>query len=1056
MYTCSHPKETQRLNRRLKAMLLGLALACVQCTGGSGGGSGGSFEVVEFSATLQSPRIYLNDPIEIVFSEDVDPRTVFSGIYIYPSSGAGSRRAFGEYTVKGNRVTFTPQLPTNPALDDGGFLPDTEYTVCVPRPHDACSVYIQNSPGVRSMSGRGLNGTRTEHFLTVKVGGSSDAFRPERAPRRPEVVRATVADAVGVEQVLNPVVNLASGQAWQAGILSTLRAVPPTTMVPGTPTEVPSYRYVSSLLVETVTSPFDPAMDVASRDPLTVVLSGPNRTMVENEFRNRGGVLTLRDGSSPPVEASWAIDTNTSDEIVTLKGSGPDFDRIGFRTPPFTAEVSQGITRSVAPGDALQATEVRITFSEALNPFSVSLDNFALYRVTDGPGGLRYDPVPPASTLKGASRQAVTHEILNGRSTVTLRPLAGFPRSSPGEPATIVVFMRTLQEENSVDPARKNRGIRDLNEYPLAYPRRTGWIRTLDDGNDPVTVGYIHPLPYTGAGTPPENIQMAWAFQTRGDLEGLDAIVEDFDDDTHVSRTCRTTASWTRSGRAGLHSTFGYGGNGSDGDKTVTGAVTLDSDTRTPGPDGTVVWNFQRLIVTAQGVLTLKGKYPIRINAMRGMLFEGIVDASGMGGVSGPPGKASTAGRIPGGRGGPGGGAGADANTSPVLGALPQELRGGPGYPRAATCMDLNRSDNRLVGLESNCGGGFGGNRGTPSGVVLRDGCSGNGGGHETDGSPTDYNCGNIQMYGREYGLKWVVTTGTGSVGYLTGAAAGGAGGNAAISTGNPSPADDIVGGSGGGGGGGVEFQCAGSLEVNGSAALLARGGSGAAGFSTVVSASTVRGGWGGGGAGGSLWLSATSIMVEGGVTLDATGGIGNPNPSRPGWDGSGGLGYIIVRDRGGSPGIQSGATITPAAVSQRSLFDPPLNGKSEAYSAWYDPGVADPDWRFDASDPQTGLAMPGKDLEWLNEPVQGQTVTILFQGARHKDGGPDPDPTTWYPPGNTVENPCKNWETDLSKIRKQGDLRHLRFRILFDIGERDKGVSAPNEVAIGKIVIRY
>ena len=116
MYTCSNPKKPRRLNRWFRTMLiLGLALVCIQCTGGSGGGSGGSFEVLDFSATLQSPRVYLNDSIEIVFSEDVDPRTVFSGIYIYPSSGAGSRRAFGNYTVKGNRVIFTPPRRWFPA-----------------------------------------------------------------------------------------------------------------------------------------------------------------------------------------------------------------------------------------------------------------------------------------------------------------------------------------------------------------------------------------------------------------------------------------------------------------------------------------------------------------------------------------------------------------------------------------------------------------------------------------------------------------------------------------------------------------------------------------------------------------------------------------------------------------------------------------------------------------------------------------------------------------------------------------------------------------------------
>ena len=52
------------------ALLFALAGFFGQCSGGGGGG-GGAFDVLGFSTTLQSPRVYLNDPIEIVFNQPV-------------------------------------------------------------------------------------------------------------------------------------------------------------------------------------------------------------------------------------------------------------------------------------------------------------------------------------------------------------------------------------------------------------------------------------------------------------------------------------------------------------------------------------------------------------------------------------------------------------------------------------------------------------------------------------------------------------------------------------------------------------------------------------------------------------------------------------------------------------------------------------------------------------------------------------------------------------------------------------------------------------------------
>jgi len=263
------------------------------------------------------------------------------------------------------------------------------------------------------------------------------------------------------------------------------------------------------------------------------------------------------------------------------------------------------------------------------------------------------------------------------------------------------------------------------------------------------------------------------------------------------------------------------------------------------------------------------------------------------------------------------------------------------------------------------------------------------------------------------------------------------------------------VAGSGGGGGGGVEFVSAGSLDVKASASIRAVGGNGGAGYSTVVGTTTVRGGFGAGGSGGSVWLSGTSVTVENSATIDARGGTGNPGSTNPQRTGNGGDGYIIIRDRDGSPTVGSNK-ITPAQVSGRTLFDPAGNGQSVAYSDWYDSGLSAPDWTFDASEPQTGIITGGKDLIWINSPGSGQSAKISFQGAPDFGGEPNSDPGTWYPSGNTKNNPCAVWETDIAKVRAQGNLRYIRFKIEFDIGKRDKGEAPPIPIAISRIVINF
>ena len=385
------------------------------------------------------------------------------------------------------------------------------------------------------------------------------------------------------------------------------------------------------------------------------------------------------------------------------------------------------------------------------------------------------------------------------------------------------------------------------------------------------------------------------------------------------------------------------------------------------------------------------------------------------------------------------------------------ELRGGPGYPKASVCGNLNKSDNRLITVvEPNCGGGTGGNRGLPSGTILRSGCSGNGGGHMTNGVQSDYLCSNIGAYGREFGISWIVATGPNAVAQATAGTGGGAGGNAAITTGNPSPKDDIVAGGGGGAGGGVEIEVAGSFAVRSTASVHTNGGSGGTGHSTLAGLplTTIRAGYGAGGAGGSIWLSGTSVTVDALGVLCAVGGKGNPSPPRPSRTGDGGNGYIIIHDLTGTPTVNS-TSINPTPVTGRSLFAPATLGKSYAYSTWYTAASSlNLNWKFDASNPQTGEVTSGNDLTFQVPPATGQKVFIAWQGSPDVNGKPHPDPAQWYPAGNTSSNPYAAYETDIGKLAAKGNLRHIRYRILFDLGK--VSVPLPRQVVISRIKFSY
>ncbi len=508
-----------------------------------------------------------------------------------------------------------------------------------------------------------------------------------------------------------------------------------------------------------------------------------------------------------------------------------------------------------------------------------------------------------------------------------------------------------------------------------------------------------------------------------------------------------STARWA-GGQPGLAAIFGYGGDGSDGDLTVTGTSTLDSSPRTPGADGVVEFNFRNLVVQNGATLALTGTHPIRLNVEQTCQIAGTIQASGQNGANAPPGSAVAVGALPGGVGGPGGGAGGSSNTKPTatLGSLPTDLRGAPGRPRSTTdCNQVNTSENfPLIVFQINCGGGTGGNRGVPVGSLFRDGCAGNGGGHATPGEQTDFLCANAGAFGVAFGDTWALPGGPNQITSPSAGSGGGAGGNAAATlTSGPPPTNDIVAGSGGGAGGGLEVSALGILDVTPTAQILAVGGGGGVGHSTLVGLVTVRAGYGGGGAGGSVWLSGTDVRVATGAVIDARGGTGNPAPPVVSRSGKGGDGYVIIRDSGGTP--QVAGTITPTPIAARATLAVPST--SVAVSKFYDGMSNAPNWSFDASNPATGFVRPGNDILFTTPPAPGQTVKVSFQGAPAVNGQPDPNPANWFPANNA-------FATDISQIAGRQNLRFIRFKIEFDLGPVQKGAPLPNRIVLRRLRI--
>jgi leader peptidase (prepilin peptidase)/N-methyltransferase len=109
---------------------------------------------------LNPSGVYLNESLVFHFSKDLDRASVNpQSVRIAAPDGRGPK---GTIQVEGDELRFVPDPVLASDLSDGGYLPDTEYTVRF--------LGFPNPDGLRSAEGAPLARTETWVFRTVPVG----------------------------------------------------------------------------------------------------------------------------------------------------------------------------------------------------------------------------------------------------------------------------------------------------------------------------------------------------------------------------------------------------------------------------------------------------------------------------------------------------------------------------------------------------------------------------------------------------------------------------------------------------------------------------------------------------------------------------------------------------------------------------------------------------------------------------------------------------------------------------------------------------------------------
>ncbi len=147
----------------LRGSWLGLLLfAFVACGGGQ---NGRVLRLLEFRQK-DFEGVALNEELLFFFSFDVDRSSVTSdSVRVLDDQG---RAVAGIRSLRGNALSFLPELPCASDLGDGGLRPGGEYRVVLggfPRPD-----------GIRAVSGALLSASLVLGFRTAEIGGQNPLF----------------------------------------------------------------------------------------------------------------------------------------------------------------------------------------------------------------------------------------------------------------------------------------------------------------------------------------------------------------------------------------------------------------------------------------------------------------------------------------------------------------------------------------------------------------------------------------------------------------------------------------------------------------------------------------------------------------------------------------------------------------------------------------------------------------------------------------------------------------------------------------------------------------
>lgn len=200
------------MTRVHNSRLLSLAILAtlVGCSGSGDGATGtvktgGDFLVLR-SEPSDNGRLYLNDAIQLDFSNEVDLDSVDLSTFTIqvqdqvgntvaePVAGLFSVATSPGDTTLGRRLRFTPRLPTNDLYTNGGFRPGRTYVV------QLVGGDRVNGTVLRDKNGRALERPQSFRFSTSSGTSPSELFR-NTVPGGPRRVAVQVTPSVGNDLV---------------------------------------------------------------------------------------------------------------------------------------------------------------------------------------------------------------------------------------------------------------------------------------------------------------------------------------------------------------------------------------------------------------------------------------------------------------------------------------------------------------------------------------------------------------------------------------------------------------------------------------------------------------------------------------------------------------------------------------------------------------------------------------------------------------------------------------------------------------------------------------